>query len=150
MAITSPINNSTYRISSDTSYALLAVLPMLNMARMNCITDGKRSLCTIHHISSRVILIKSLRPWYRGSGAMETYYWFVKLTVTDAAGLSTIDSSKIFPQCGPPLPIKLLSFSVSGKDSVNTLTWTTTREVDLEHFEIMRKLTDPIYQHRRR
>ena len=29
----------------------------------------------------------------------DSYYWMVKLKVTDAAGLSTLDSSKIFPAC---------------------------------------------------
>ena len=31
----------------------------------------------------------------------DTYYWLIRLTVTDAAGLSTVDSSKIFPDCNP-------------------------------------------------
>lgn len=140
VAITSPINNSTYRISSDTSYALQAV-----------VTDAEHGPDELHY-EWQTILRHNTHQHIQPSDTDkvtsavisrigcngETYYWFVKLTVTDAAGLSTIDSSKIFPQCGPPLPIKLLSFSVSGKDNVNTLTWTTAEEVDLEHFEIMR------------
>ncbi|MEO7983958.1 MAG: hypothetical protein ABI688_07745, partial [Bacteroidota bacterium] len=34
-----------------------------------------------------------------GCSGSDNYYWIVKLKVTDAAGLSTVDSAKIFPAC---------------------------------------------------
>jgi hypothetical protein len=68
----------------------------------------------------------------------DSYYWFIKLTVTDAAGLSTIDSSKIFPLCGGPLPITLESFNVTVQGKTNKLNWITSAEINLSYFEVER------------
>lgn len=51
----------------------------------------------------------------------DNYYWFIKLTVTDAAGLATIDSVKLLPQCGGPLPLSLHDFAVAVHGHTNLL-----------------------------
>lgn len=71
----------------------------------------------------------------------DSYYWLITLTVTDIAGLKSLDSSRIIPYCGGPLPLNLLSFSVKGNGKVNTLSWTTAEEVNVSHFEIERSYT---------
>jgi hypothetical protein len=74
----------------------------------------------------------------------DDYYWLVQLTVTDAAGLSTIDSSKIFPNClQSPLPILLRKFSVTQNGSTNLVKWTTEQEENMQYFEVERS-TDGI------
>lgn len=56
----------------------------------------------------------------------DTYYWLIHLKVTDAAGLSTADSVKLFPDCnvGPDiLPPTVLSVDpVNGTTEINTST----------------------------
>jgi hypothetical protein len=70
--------------------------------------------------------------------SLETYYWYIKLTVTDAAGLSTVDSSKIFPNCGSPLPVILGFFGAKKTDTANVLSWITEAEINLSQFEVQR------------
>ncbi|MGC4034584.1 MAG: T9SS type A sorting domain-containing protein [Chitinophagaceae bacterium] len=73
----------------------------------------------------------------------DTYYWLFKLTVTDAAGLSTTDSSKIFPLCPGDimLPVTLTSFSVNTQQNINAAKWTTEAEINSKYF-IVERSTD--------
>ncbi len=38
-----------------------------------------------------------------GCSGSDTYYWFISLKVTDGAGLSTIDSVRLYPDCAVPV-----------------------------------------------
>ncbi|MEO8403153.1 MAG: T9SS type A sorting domain-containing protein, partial [Chitinophagaceae bacterium] len=64
----------------------------------------------------------------------EEYYWMLKLKVTDAAGLSTSDSSKIFPDCGAALVLK--EFNVTQLDGENVVKWATESEEPLKNYEV--------------
>jgi hypothetical protein len=70
----------------------------------------------------------------------DTYYWLIKLTVTDAAGLSATDSSKMFPLCPGDIvvPVELVSFSVLTQDNVNVVKWVTQNEVDSKYYVLER------------
>ncbi len=68
----------------------------------------------------------------------DEYHWLIKLTVTDAAGLSTIDSSQVYPDCLGALPIFLHRFSVTKQGATNVVNWRTLLESGLEHFEVER------------
>ena len=139
VTITSPINNSTYKLGSDTSYSLQAV-----------VTDAEHTPDKLFYVwqtvlrhnthqhteptdTSKVTSAVISRIGCNG----DTYYWFTRLIVTDADGLSTTDSSKIFPQC-IPLPIKLSTFNVAGQGNSNLLTWTSFEEINLRNFEVQR------------
>jgi hypothetical protein len=54
----------------------------------------------------------------------DTYYWMVRLKVTDAAGLSATDSSKIFPNCNtdnvPPVVTSVSPANTATNVAVNT------------------------------
>ena len=68
----------------------------------------------------------------------DDYYWFIKLTVTDADGLSAIDSTHLLPQCGGPLPLTLNTFTVAVSTQANLVSWTTSEELNLKNFEVLR------------
>ncbi|MGZ8554341.1 MAG: T9SS type A sorting domain-containing protein, partial [Chitinophagaceae bacterium] len=68
----------------------------------------------------------------------DDYSWLITLKVTDAAGLSSIDSSQIYPDCAGTLPIFLHKFSVTQNGSVNLIRWTTELESNMEYFELER------------
>jgi len=138
--ITSPVNNSLYNVGSDTTYALQATVTDAEHTANQLFYVWQTALRHNNHqhpepldtnkITSDVIS----RIGCNG----DTYYWFIKLTVTDAAGLSTTDSVKLLPQCGGPLPLKLNSFEVAVRGQANVLTWSTSEEINLQHFEIQR------------
>jgi PKD repeat protein len=100
--ITSPVKNSTYPVGPNFTYPLTAT-----------VTDGqhapgqlKYAWQTIlrHNNHQHAEAIDTTRNSSAtittpGCGGSDTYYYITKLTVTDAAGLSTTDSSKIFPAC---------------------------------------------------
>ncbi len=139
ITITSPINNSTYKVGTDTAYTLSAI-----------VTDAEHSPGQLKYVWQTALrhnnhqhvepidtnkLTSSVISRIGCNG--DAYYWFVKLTVTDADGLSTTDSAKIFPQC-IILPIKLNSFAVAAQGNINLLTWTTSEEINLRNFDIQR------------
>ena len=140
VAITSPVNNSFYQLGSDTAYSLKATvtdaehhsneLSYAWQAILRHNTHQHPEPIDTNKITSELIS----RIGCNG----ETFYWFIKLTVTDAAGLSKVDSAKLLPQCGGPLPLSLISFSVSSHSGSNNVTWTTSNEVNLKIFEIER------------
>jgi hypothetical protein len=69
----------------------------------------------------------------------DTYYWLIKLTVTDAHGLKAIDSSKIFPNCsGASLPLLLTRFTVTPQSKINVLNWTTESETKMAYYRAER------------
>jgi hypothetical protein len=57
--------------------------------------------------------------------------------VTDNAGLSSVDSSKIYPQCSV-LPLTLTSLNATSQGTINTISWVTSSEINLVAFEVER------------
>ena len=103
VSITSPVKNSTYTIGGgDIVYPCTAT-----------VTDAQHSGTQLHYEWQTILRhnnhehsepidtnVSTTTTISRVGCNGDTYYWLVKLKVTDAAGLSTSDSSKIFPNCG--------------------------------------------------
>ena len=139
VTIFSPVNNSTYKVGVDTAYTLQAVVTDAEHAPNQLKYAWETALRHNSHQHTEPIDTNKLSSVLisRLGCNGDTYYWFVKLTVTDADGLSSVDSSKIFPLC-VPLPLKLNSFTVTGHGNTNLLNWTTSEELNLKNFEIER------------
>ena len=124
--ITSPVKNSLYKIGPDTLYTCAATVTDAEHSGAALKYEWQTLLRHNSHahpeaISSEVSPTANIsRLGCNG----DTYYWLIKLTVTDAAGLSTIDSSKIFPDCnvGPDITPPTVSsvLPVNGATGVTT------------------------------
>jgi glucose/arabinose dehydrogenase len=138
--ITSPVKNSKYKVGDDTTYLLKAT-----------VTDAQHNASQLTYEWQTILLHNNhshpepLDPNFESSSTIarigctgENYHWLMKLTVTDAAGLSTIDSSQIYPDCTGSLPIFLHKFSVTQNGSANQVRWTTELESLIEYFELER------------
>ncbi|HKO81951.1 MAG TPA: PQQ-dependent sugar dehydrogenase [Chitinophagaceae bacterium] len=136
--IESPVNNSKYKIGSDTAYTLQATV--LDNPTQVLTYDWQTSLIHENHSHSNPIdhneettaMIERI-----GCNGV-SYHWLITLKVTDDAGLSTSDTSQIYPDCSTTLPLILRSFSVTQKTSVNLVKWTTELESNIEYFEVER------------
>ncbi len=140
--IISPVKNSKYTIGADTSYTLQATVTdaehtddQLSYQWQTILRHSNHQHAEeidTDHITSSVIS----RVGCNG----DTYYWKIILTVTDAAGLSTTDSSLIFPYCPGQiiLPVTLISFSVNTESNVNFVKWTTDAEINGKYFILER------------
>jgi len=98
--ITSPIKNSYYNQGPDTVYACTAIVSDEEHGPGQLTYEWQTTLRHNTHehreeikneVNSSTLI---QRVGFYGS---DVYYWLVELTVTDAAGLSTKDSAKIFP-----------------------------------------------------
>jgi len=140
ISIISPIDHSQYIPGSDTTYSLEAVVTDNEQGPDELFYQWQTILRHNTHQHPEAIdtnkVTSSLISRIGCNG--DTYYWLITLTVTDAAGLKTIDSTRLFPYCGGPLPLKLLSFTVKGDGKVNALSWSTAEEVNVSHFEVER------------
>ena len=138
--ITSPVKNSFYRLGADTAYQLKATVTDAQHAASALSYQWQVALRHNSHQHAEPINTTPLTSAVisRIGCNGDTYYWFVKLTVTDAAGLSTTDSSKIYPQCGGPLPVTLNSINAVADGPANVLRWVTSSEINLKFFEIER------------
>lgn len=138
--ITSPIDNSLYTPGPDTTYTLQATVTDLEQDPSQLFYQWQTFLRhNTHQHPEAIDTNKQTSAIISRIGCNgDSYYWLITLTVTDVAGLKTIDSSRILPYCGGPLPLKLLSFSVKGDGKANKLSWTTADEVNVSHFEIER------------
>ena len=140
--ITSPVKNSYYQLGPDSAYSLTAT-----------VTDAQHSAGQLsykwqsflrhntHNHAEPIDTNKVTTSMISRIGCNgDTYYWFIKLIVTDAAGLSTTDSSKIFPNCtgGGPLPAVLSSFTVIQQSNTNIINWVTESEINMKWFEVER------------
>jgi glucose/arabinose dehydrogenase len=100
--ITSPANNAVYPLGGDSQYTLTA----------NVTDDAPASLTyawqvTLRHNNHehREPIINTASPTVVISPVGcdgETYYYVIKLTVTDRGGLTASDSVKIYPDCNSP------------------------------------------------
>ena len=139
--ITSPIKNSFYTLGPNTLYALTATVTDAEHGSSQLFYKWESSLRHNNHQhneppdTNKITSALISRIGCNG----DIYYWFIKLTVTDADGLITTDSSKIFPLCsGGALPVTLTSFSVTTLDKTNIINWITTSEINLKYFEVER------------
>ncbi|MBL0056037.1 MAG: PQQ-dependent sugar dehydrogenase [Chitinophagaceae bacterium] len=139
--ITSPAKNSFYQLGADTAYLLRATVTDAEHPGTQLFYQWQTSLRHNNHQHSEPV------DTVRNSSAVisrigcngDTYYWFIKLTVTDGAGLVTIDSSKIFPQCGGTLAsANLESFTVTTQGNTNLVNWVTNSEINLSYFLVER------------
>ena len=138
--ILSPVNNSFYTVGSDTTYSLQASVIDAEHRANQLFYVWQTALRHNNHqhpepldtnkVTSDVIS----RIGCNG----DDYYWYIKLTVTDVDGLYSIDSSYLRPQCGGPLPLKLNSFAVAVRGQTNLISWNTSEEINLKHFEVQR------------
>lgn len=141
--ITSPVDNMQYIPGSDTLYTLQAN-----------VTDAEHGPDQLDYAWQTILRHNTHQhpeavDTTQQTGAVitrigcngDTYYWLITLKVTDQAGLETIDSVRMYPRCGGPLPLNLLSFNVKGNGSVNHLSWITSEEINVSHFEIERSYT---------
>ena len=138
--ITSPANNLFYIVGTDTVYALQANVTDNEHPSEQLFYLWQTSLRHNNHEHPEPLdtnkVTSDLISRLGCNG--DNYYWFIKLTVTDAAGLSAIDSVKLLPQCGGPLPLSLHSFAVAVHGQTNLLSWTTSEEKELKNFEVQR------------
>ena len=121
--ISSPVNNGLYPLDKATNYHLTAT-----------VTDESPSTLTY---SWQVILrhnnhqhvepaVSDVSPTVTISPVGcdgETYYYFIKVTVTDKGGLTAVDSVKIYPDCASK-NLAVQNFRAVLSDSTNAnLTW---------------------------
>lgn len=156
--ITSPVKNSTYKVGTDTLYANTATVidaehspGQLKYAWQTFLRHNN------HQHPEKIDTNKLTQTLISRIGCNgDDYYWLIVLTVTDAAGLSTRDSSKLFPLCtNGALPLVLRSFSVTQEEATeNLVKWTTELEENIDYFVVERS-TDginfyPIYRQQAR
>ena len=140
--ITSPVKNSVYRIGSDTSYSLKATVTDAQHTAAQLKYEWQTFLRHNNHQhaesidTNRITTSRISRIGCNG----ETYYFMIRLKVTDAAGLSTEDSSAIYPQCSV-VPVTIEAFDVTAEKSFNLISWIYGTETDLKMYEIERSCT---------
>lgn len=99
--ISSPVKNTLYWLGPDTSYACNAVVTDLEHPDHQLKYEWQTFLRHNNHEhpepvdTSRISSTVISRIGCDG----DDYSWFIKLKVTDAAGLSSIDSVKLIPAC---------------------------------------------------
>ena len=138
--IVSPEKNSKYKLGPDTTYMRIATVNDQEHSGSQLTYEWQTTLVHNEHVHPEAIKndVQSPSPISRMGCNGDDYSWLVTLKVTDAAGLSTIDSSQIFPDCVGTLPIYLHKFSVTQAGAVNLVKWTTEMESDMEHFILER------------
>jgi len=138
VSIISPVDDSKYKIGSDTAYTLQA--NVTDNPSQTLTHAWQTSLIHENHSHSNPIdpNEETTAMISRIGCEGDDYHWFITLKVTDDAGLSTSDTSQIYPNCSTALPLILRSFSVTQKASVNLVKWTTGLESNIEYFEVER------------
>jgi glucose/arabinose dehydrogenase len=139
--ITSPVKNSFYSLGADTIYSLNATVTDAEHGPGQLTYKWQTFLRHNNHKHAEPVDTNKITAELisRIGCNGDNYYWQVNLTVTDAAGLSTVDSSKIFPDCnGGPLPIILSSFTIIQQNNTNILNWITESEINMKWFDVER------------
>lgn len=138
--ITSPVNNSFYQLGADTSYTLSATVTDAEHPANQLFYQWQTFLRHNNHQHAEPVNTNPATSAIisRIGCNGDSYYWFIKLTVTDAAGLSTVDSSKLLPQCGGPLAATLGAFTVMVQGKTNIISWVTETEINLSYFLVER------------
>ncbi len=118
--ITSPIKNSQYTPGPDISYACTATVSDAQHTGSQLKYEWQTTLRHNNHEHRNPIdndVNTSTLIQRVGFIGGDVYYWLIELTVTDAAGLSTKDSAKIFPDRTPSI---LAVSPVNGASGVPT------------------------------
>ncbi len=139
--ITSPLN-SFYIVGPDTLYSLSSSVtdaehadPQLSYAWQTVLKHNAHEHAEpldTNRLSSTLIS----RIGCNG----ELYSWLIRLTVTDAAGLSGTDSVTLTPSCPGALPLVLKNFSVTQQGGSNLIRWATELAMQIEDFEVERSI----------
>jgi glucose/arabinose dehydrogenase len=125
--ITSPVKNSTYGPGSDDiEYNCTATVTDTEHSGGDLKYEWQTTLRHNTHEHREAIknevnsstLIQ--RVGFYGS---DTYYWLVELTVTDAAGLVTKDSAKVFPNVGVVQGVLNGSVTLQGRPAAPNVQW---------------------------
>jgi len=104
--IVSPVKNDTYTLGPDTTYTLRADVTDAEHGSSQLSYRWQVFLRHNTHEHPEPIdtnKISSARISRIGCNG-DIYYWFFQLSVTDAAGLTTMDSVKLFPACATVPP----------------------------------------------
>ncbi len=141
--ITSPVKNSLYRIGPDSIYAFTATVTDIEHTPSQLKYEWQKILR--HNNHEHPGPIDTARNTFSPIGRIgcngEDYYWLIRLKVTDAAGLSTMDSSKIFPDCSSGLvQLVLRKFSVTQAGNENHVKWMTEMAPQVQEFEVERSI----------
>ncbi len=138
--ITSPVKNSTYKLGEDTTYMRQATVSDNEHSGAQLVYAWQTFLVHNNHIHPGSIdgSVQSGTPVSRIGCNGDNYSWLVTLKVTDAAGLSTIDSSQIFPDCSESLPVFLHRFSVTQLGAEHLVKWITEQEWGIDYYELQR------------
>jgi hypothetical protein len=138
--ITSPVKNSGYKVGTDTVYMRQASVTDAEHSGAQLTYEWQTTLVHNNHTHPESIdgSVESATLISRIGCNGDNYNWLVTLTVTDAAGLSTIDSSQIFPNCAGSLPVFLHKFSVTQTGSEHLVKWTTEQEIEIDYYELER------------
>jgi glucose/arabinose dehydrogenase len=143
--ITSPIKNSTYTPGGDTVYTLTANVSDAEHSFGQLKYEWQTSLRhNNHQHSSPIDTNRNTTSTIGRVGCDDEYYWFFKLKVTDAAGLSTTDSSKIFPACPGTFATLNGSVLLTGRPTAPNSQWQVPLQVDL--YTAGNNVT-PVYTH---
>jgi hypothetical protein len=100
--ITSPAKNSTYTPGGEATYDCIATVIDNEHGASELKYEWQTSLRHNTHEHAGVIdnnVNTTTGISLIGCNGTDTYHWFIRLTVTDAAGLSTTDSVKLYPDC---------------------------------------------------
>jgi glucose/arabinose dehydrogenase len=124
--ITSPVKNSTYTVGGDVVYPCSATVTDQQHSGSQLKYEWQTILRHNNHEHPEAIdnNVSTSTTISRIGCNGDTYYWMVRLKVTDAAGLSATDSSKIFPNCNtdnvPPLVTTVSPVNAATNVAVNT------------------------------
>ncbi len=141
--ITSPVKNSTYNIGLDSTYSFTATVTDAEHNAGQLKYEWQQSLR--HNTHEHPGPVDTVRNTFGSIARIgcngDDYYWFIRLKVTDAAGLSTTDSSKIFPNCSSQrIALTLRNFSVTRENDENLVKWMTDMAPQIKGFEVERSV----------
>lgn len=138
--ITTPLDGSFYSMSDNTIYRLEAMVEDAEHSDEELVYEWQTALYhNTHNHPEAPTNEKNPRIVITPVGCeLDATYWFrVRLTVSDAAGLQTTKEADIFPYCGPEF-FALSNLAAESDPVAVYLNWEITQEVDVMHYEVQR------------